>query len=130
MLNCYLYCNNKYYFTSLRMYLEPCQTSMMKLFCENSKGLEAVNCFRRKTPSHMFERFLITPLAVSFSFTVNEITWRYYALLDLSFSFILTKITWRYRNSPSQIFFKVGVLKNFANFTGKHLRWSLFLIRL
>ena len=22
---------------------------------------------------------------------------------------------------------KVGVLKNFANFTGKHLRWSLFL---
>ena len=56
------------------MYLEPCQTSMMKLFCENSKGLEAVKCFRRKTPSHMFEKFLITPLAVSFSFTVNEIT--------------------------------------------------------
>ena len=25
------------------------------------------------------------------------------------------------------LFFKVGVLKNFAVFTGKHLRWSLFL---
>ena len=26
----------------------------------------------------------------------------------------------------SQMFFKIGALKNFANFTGKHLRWSLF----
>ena len=24
----------------------------------------------------------------------------------------------------SMIFFKIGVLKNFANFTEKHLRWS------
>ena len=30
------------------------------------------------------------------------------------------------RSSHSQIFFKVNVLKNFANFTGKHLCWSLF----
>ena len=28
------------------------------------------------------------------------------------------------------MFFKIGVLKNFALFTGKHLRWSLFLIKL
>ena len=28
------------------------------------------------------------------------------------------------------MFFKIGVLKNIANFTGKHLRWSLFLIKL
>ena len=28
------------------------------------------------------------------------------------------------------MFFKIGVLKNFANFTGKHLCWSLFLINL
>ena len=26
--------------------------------------------------------------------------------------------------------FKIGVLKNFAIFTGKHLCWSLFLIEL
>ena len=25
------------------------------------------------------------------------------------------------------MFFKIGVLKSFANFTGKHLCWSLFL---
>ena len=30
----------------------------------------------------------------------------------------------------SQMFFKIGVLKNFANFTGKHLRWSIFLTKL
>ena len=28
------------------------------------------------------------------------------------------------------MFFKIGVLKNFAMFTGKHLCWSLFLIKL
>ena len=28
------------------------------------------------------------------------------------------------------MFFKAGVLKNFSNFTGKHLWWSLFLIKL
>ena len=30
------------------------------------------------------------------------------------------------RSNRSQIFFKIGVLKNFANFTGKHLFDSLF----
>ena len=32
----------------------------------------------------------------------------------------------KYRNSRSQMFFKIGALKNFAIFKGKHLRWSLF----
>ena len=32
-----------------------------------------------------------------------------------------------YRNSRSQMFFKIGVLENFAKFTGQHLCWSLFL---
>ena len=31
--------------------------------------------------------------------------------------------------SRQQIFFKIGVLKNFAIFTEKHLCWSLFLIK-
>ena len=34
------------------------------------------------------------------------------------------------RSSRSQIFFKIGVLKNFAIFTAKHLFWSLFLMKL
>ena len=32
------------------------------------------------------------------------------------------------RSSRSQMFFKIGVLKNFPNFTGKYLCWRLFLI--
>ena len=34
------------------------------------------------------------------------------------------------RCSRSQMFFKIGVLKNFVIFTGKYLCWSLFLIKL
>ena len=34
------------------------------------------------------------------------------------------------RSSRSQMFFKIGVLKNFTKFTGKELCWSLFLINL
>ena len=34
------------------------------------------------------------------------------------------------KQSLGDIFFKVGVLKHFANFIGKDLCWSLFLIKL
>ena len=34
------------------------------------------------------------------------------------------------RSSHSQMFFKVGVLKNYTNVTGKHLPWSLIFIKL
>ena len=33
-------------------------------------------------------------------------------------------------DKPPEVFCKKGILKNFANFTGKHLCWSLFLIKL
>ena len=33
------------------------------------------------------------------------------------------------KRSHWQMFFKIGVLKDFANFTEKHLCWSLFLIK-
>ena len=36
----------------------------------------------------------------------------------------------RYRSSHRRFSAKQGVLKNFANFTGKHRCWSLFLIKL
>ena len=35
-----------------------------------------------------------------------------------------------FRSSRSQMLFKIGVIENFAIFPGKHLRWSLFLIKL
>ena len=34
------------------------------------------------------------------------------------------------RNSLSQMFFRIGVLKYFSGLTRKHLSWSLFLIKL
>ena len=34
------------------------------------------------------------------------------------------------RSSHLQVFFKIAILKNFVIFTGKHLCWSLFLIKL
>ena len=34
---------------------------MMELFCENSKGLEAVNCFREKNSIKYVWEILITP---------------------------------------------------------------------
>ena len=41
-----------------------------------------------------------------------------------------TKNKTRSRSSRWQIFIKVGVLKNVAIFTGKHLCWNLFLIKM
>ena len=34
------------------------------------------------------------------------------------------------QKQPPEVFYKKGVLKNFSKFTGKHLRQSLFLIKL
>ena len=30
------------------------------------------------------------------------------------------------QKQPPEMFYKKGVLKNFAKFTGKHMRWSLY----
>ena len=40
---------------------------------------------------------------------------------------LITAFLYTSRSSRLQMFFKIGVLKNCANFTGKHLCWSLFL---
>ena len=34
------------------------------------------------------------------------------------------------QKQPLEVFHKKGVLKNFANFTGKHLYWNLLLTKL
>ena len=43
---------------------------------------------------------------------------------------VLQNISCGYRKSRSQTFLKIGVLKKFTNFTGKHLCRSLFLTKL
>ena len=34
------------------------------------------------------------------------------------------------QKQPPEVFVKIGVLKNFENFKGKHLYWKTFLIKL
>ena len=36
----------------------------------------------------------------------------------------------QFQKLPPEVFYKKAVLKSFANFTGEHLYWSLFLITL
>ena len=49
-------------------------------------------------------------------------------IFKISFIYFFSIST--FRSSRSQMFFKVGVHKNVANFTEKHLCWSLFVIKL
>ena len=42
-------------------------------------------------------------------------------------NFCYLLLNWFYRSSRSQIFFKIGVLINFANFTGNHVKFKNFL---
>ena len=94
-------------FGQLLLYLEPCQISVIEVFHRNSKSLTVF----AKKKTYMFEG-------------------SNHALLAVSFSCIVNKITWRYSSSYSQMFLKIGVLKNFANFTGKQLRYNFYLIKL
>ena len=56
----------------LEPYLEPCQTSLMKCFWKNSKGLSAFNNFCKNAPLQMFDRIPNTHLKLDSRF--NEIT--------------------------------------------------------
>ena len=38
-------------------------------------------------------------------------------------------LLWWNQKQPPEVFYKKAVLKNFAIFTGKHLCWSLFIIK-
>ena len=40
------------------------------------------------------------------------------------------KISWYNQKQPPEVFYENCVLKKFSIFTGKHLCWSLFLIKL
>ena len=67
----------------------------MELFYGNSQELDAFNCFRKKLHHiYVWESSNYALLAVSFLCNVNKVTWRY------------------------------SFLKNFANFSGEHLRWE------
>ena len=58
----------------------------------------------------------------------------YYSAKDLELiamvSHFFTYVTFIIGSSGSQMFFNIGILKNFSIFTGKHMCRSLFLIKL
>ena len=74
--------------------------------------------------------FLIKLQACSFmnisssnvTFKIETITKSIIGLTNLCYKFI--------QKQPFTMFFKINVLKNFAIFTGKKLRWSLYFINL
>ena len=50
--------------------------------------------------------------------------------MDDSVQKTITDFILSLRSGHPEVFYKKGVLKNFVKFTGKHLCWSLFLIKL
>ena len=56
---------------------------------------------------------------------------KFYLQADLIVSPFLSNIGVPYKSQkqPPEVFYKKVVLKNFAIFIGKHLCWSLFLIK-
>ena len=53
-----------------------------------------------------------------------------YFLQQTNFKFQTPPTEDFFMHSRSQVFFKIGVPKNFEKFSGKHLCWCLFLIKL
>ena len=52
------------------------------------------------------------------------------SFLGHSHSYFQQRFHILFKSRRSQMLFNIGFLKNFGAFTGKHLRWSLFLIML
>ena len=67
--------------------------------------------------------FFILSIYDMAAFDRNCYVLKKYLLCTLSRSRLVQ--TCHYRSSLSQMFFKIDVLKNFANFIGKHQCWSL-----
>ena len=79
----------------------------------------------------MFVRVLITPLILAefehlIALKVNFMPQEFHVVTTIEemavrISIHLLHILAVFRSCPSQLFFKIGVLKDFAIFTGKHL---------
>ena len=76
--------------------------------------------------SAIFAKTFILDVLLSSECVSNYCIWKSPCLLYYFFHFESIK----FRSSHSQISFKIKVFKKFAIFAGKHLCWSLFVIRL
>ena len=77
------------------------------------------------------EMWAITPInLLKKNLTCTSICKAYFMKISADAKASPVFINSKCRSSRSQMFFKIDVLKNFIIFTGKHLCWSLFLIKL
>ena len=116
------------------MYSEHSQISKMECFaCWMSK-------LTRKKPGFLCCEQInpLTPISTK-TLCIGDSFWRtrylrntsgrrLLLMLPSNCNGILRSMEINCRSSRSQSFFKIGVLKNFAIFTGKRLCWSLFFI--
>ena len=79
---------------------------------KNETNLYMKKCFFQTYKTAIFQFFLMRKLQNIYKNTCT-------------FMFL-----WWNQKQPSEMFYKKAVLRNFAIFTGKHLCWSLFLIKL
>ena len=75
------------------------------------------------TPSRTFS------LKKRTSFKLNVFLIRFLPYLYTARKWLNLITSKAFRSSRSQMFYKIGVLKNFVKLTGKHLYWSHFLKR-
>ena len=92
----YLICSFEQRLHHNRIY-KPCQTSVMERFCKYNDGaflLLAVNYFRKKAPSEMFDRVVVLNIPLdtilllfSFDKDVKELSWMSHVFFFFLFLF-------------------------------------------
>ena len=117
---------------------QRCQWTWPCVFIVNFEGVQYIDLQKRDQDSKKsrIEHFSgIVNVALRLLAVVNY-CWKVHHLKCLPgfwpclWFLVLFVELWTNRNSRSQMFFEIGVLKNSAIFTGKHLCWSLFLMKL
>ena len=90
---------------------------VIRIAWQKSQRLNPGNYFCKKLHLWCFTRFWIRLRLLSLD-------------MSLFFYYFIHFESIKVRSGRSQMFFKIEVFKNIAIFTGKHLSWSLFVIKL
>ena len=115
--------NKNDYFTSLILFLIRIMFSITYSLDSDSVVLEQMSFTKLKK-----KRLMITHVINKVIIKIHQYKIHHYSIL--LWGTILWYSIAENRSSRSQMFFKIGALKNFASFTRKHPCWSLFLIKL
>ena len=100
-----------------------CKKGVLRNFTGNVAGLRPGTLFKKRLWHRCFPMNFAKFVRKSF---LQNTSGRLFLKINDSKQRNQAKI----RSSRSKMFFKISVLENFAIFTGKHLCWSLFLIKL